>query len=55
MSRILFRINSDNTTTTLDNDFHEYFIEVTPDGDGSIVEVSIVESNPSLERYNSGV
>ena len=43
MSRIIFRINSDNTTTVLDNDFYENYIAVTSDGDGKIVEVSVVE------------
>lgn len=55
MSRIVFRINSDNTTTIVDNDFYENFIEITPDGDGTIVEVSIVENNPVDEEFTPGV
>ena len=50
MSRIIFRINSDNTTTILDNDFYENYIEITPDGDGKIIEVSVVE-----ETFDTGM
>lgn len=55
MSRIIFRINSDNTTTIVDNDFYEHYIDIKPDGDGTIVEVSVVENNPTDEEYNPGV
>ena len=55
MSRLIFRINSDNTTTIVDNDFHQHFIDIKSDGDGKIVEVSVVENNSVDEEYNPGV
>jgi hypothetical protein len=43
MSRIIFKLNNDNSVEILDTDFIEENISVQSDGDSKIIKLSIVE------------
>lgn len=45
MSRLVFKLNTDNSIEIMDTDFTEEYIIVKNEGDSKIITVSVVEEN----------
>ena len=43
--KIKFRINSDNSTTMIENDFEKHYLKIEEDGDSKIVDLSLATPN----------
>ena len=43
MSRLIFKLNTNNSVEIMDSDFIEQTISVQVDGDAKIIEVDVVE------------
>ena len=43
--KIKFRINSDNTTTMIENEFKKHYLKIEEDGDSKIVDLSLATPN----------
>lgn len=43
--KIKFRINSDNTTTMIENEFEKHYLKIEEDGDSKIVDLSLATPN----------
>jgi len=50
MSRLIFKLNKDNTVEVMSTDFMEEYIDIKNEGDAKIVEVSVVE-----ETFDTGM
>jgi hypothetical protein len=45
MSRIVFKLNTDNTIQVLDTDFAEEYIDIKTDGSSKIITISVVDQD----------
>lgn len=43
MSRLRFKLNTDNSIEMMDTDFTEEYVSIKNDGDSKIITVSVVE------------
>ena len=43
MSRLRFKLNTDNSIEMMDTDFAEEYVSIKNDGDSKIITVSVVE------------
>ena len=52
MSRLIFKLNTNNSVEVMDSDFIEQTISVQVDGDEKIIEVDVVEHvEPATVTY----
>lgn len=45
MSRLIFKLNTNNSIEVMDTDFAEEYVSVKTDGDSKIITVSVVEED----------
>ena len=45
MSRLIFKLNTNNSVEIMDTDFAEEYVSVKTDGDSKIITVSVVEED----------
>ena len=55
MSRIIFKLNNDNSVEILDTDFIEENISVQSDGDSKIIKLIIVEESMEINDMNGEI
>ena len=56
MSRLIFKLNTNNSVEVMDSDFIEQTISVQVDGDAKIIEVDVVEYvEPATVTYPADV
>ena len=52
MSRLIFKLNTNNSIEVMDSDFIEETISIQVDGDAKIIEVDVVEHvEPEIVTY----
>ena len=52
MSRLIFKLNTNNSIEVMDSDFIEETISIQVDGDAKIIEVDVVEHvEPAIVTY----
>lgn len=55
MSRLIFKLNTNNSVEIMDTDFAEEYISVKTDGDSKIITVSVVEEDMEIMDEEDGI
>lgn len=48
MSRLIFKLNTNNSVEIMDTDFAEEYVSIKTDGDSKIITVSVVEEDMDI-------
>ena len=55
MSRLIFKLNTNNSVEVMDSDFAEEHVSVKTDGDLKIITVSVVEEDMEIMDEEEGI
>ena len=55
MSRLIFKLNTNNSVEVMDSDFIEEYVSVKTDGDSKIITVSVVEEDMEIMDEEEGI
>jgi hypothetical protein len=55
MSRLIFKLNTNNSVEIMDTDFAEEYVSVKTDGDSKIITVSVVEEDMDIMDEEGGI
>jgi len=55
MSRLIFKLNTNNSVEVMDSDFIEEYVSVKTDGDSKIITVSVVEEDMDIMDEEDGI
>jgi len=54
MSRLIFKLNNDNSVEIMDTDFTEKYVSIKSEGDSKIITVSVVEEDLEIIDEEEG-